>query len=86
MSIILCDSHVNHHSRLSVRWRYCTASSHILTRARYDLFTPVEIKSVIEGLKDNKASGTDNVFAEHLKQAGAKIHVLLRGLVNIKKI
>ena len=36
---------------------------------QYDLFTPVEIKSAIEGLKDNKASGTDNVFAEHLKYA-----------------
>ena len=34
---------------------------------QYDLFTPVEIKSAIEGLKGNKASGTDNVFAEHLK-------------------
>ena len=45
--------------------------------AQYDLFTPVEIKSAIEGLKGNKASGTNNVFAEHLKYAGAKIHVLL---------
>ena len=44
---------------------------------QYDLFTPVEIKSAIESLKGNKASGTDNVFAEHLKHAGAKIHVLL---------
>ena len=44
---------------------------------QYDLFSPVEIKSAIEGLKGNKASGTDNVFAEHLKYAGAKIHVLL---------
>ena len=41
----------------------------------YKLFTPVELKSAIEGLKGNKASGTDNVFAEHLKYAGAKIHV-----------
>ena len=31
--------------------------------------------SAIEGLKGNKASGTDSVFAEHLKYAGAKIHV-----------
>ena len=31
---------------------------------QYDLFTPVEIKSAIESLKGNKASGTDNVFAE----------------------
>ena len=31
----------------------------------YDLFTPVEIKSAIEGLKGNKASGTDSVFAKH---------------------
>ena len=44
---------------------------------QYDLFTPVEIKSAIESLKGNKASGTDNVFAEHLKYARAKIHVLL---------
>ena len=44
---------------------------------QYDLFTPAEIKSAIEGLKGNKASGTDSVFAEHLKYAGAKIHVLL---------
>ena len=44
---------------------------------QYDLFTLVEIKSAIEGLKGNKASGTDSVFAEHLKYAGAKIHVLL---------
>ena len=44
---------------------------------QYDLFTPVEIKSAIEGMKGNKASGTDNVFAEHLKYAGATIHVLL---------
>ena len=42
---------------------------------QYDLFTPAEIKSAIEGLKGNKASGTDSVFAEHLKYAGAKIHV-----------
>ena len=44
---------------------------------QYDLFTPVEIKSAIEGMKGNKAYGTDNVFAEHLKYAGATIHVLL---------
>ena len=44
---------------------------------QYDLFTLVETKSAIEGLKGNKASGTDSVFAEHLKYAGAKIHVLL---------
>ena len=44
---------------------------------QYDLFTPVEIKSAIEGMKGNKASGNDNVFAEHLKYAGAIIHVLL---------
>ena len=31
---------------------------------QYDWFSPVEIKSAIEGLKGNKASGTDNVFAE----------------------
>ena len=36
---------------------------------QYDLFTPVEIKSATEGLKGNKASGTDNVFAKHLKYA-----------------
>ena len=44
---------------------------------QYDWFTPVEIMSAIEGLNGSKASGTDNVFAEHLKYAGAKIHVLL---------
>ena len=44
---------------------------------QYDLFTPAEIKSAIEGMKGNKASGTDSEFAEHLKYAGAKIHVLL---------
>ena len=44
---------------------------------QYDLFTPAEIKSAIEGLKGNKASGTDSLFAEHLKYAGAKIHLLL---------
>ena len=44
---------------------------------QYDWFTPAEIKSAIEGMKGNKASGTDSVFAEHLKYAGAKIHVLL---------
>ena len=38
-----------------------------------------EIKSAIEGLKGSKASGTDSVFAEHLKYARAKIHVLLSG-------
>ena len=44
---------------------------------QHDLFTLVETKSAIEGLKGNKASGTDSVFAEHLKYTGAKIHVLL---------
>ena len=34
---------------------------------QYDLFIPAEMKSAIEGLKGNKASGTDSVFAEHLK-------------------
>ena len=34
---------------------------------QYDWFTPVEIKSVIEDLKGNKASGNDNVFAKHIK-------------------
>ena len=33
---------------------------------QYDLFTPVKIKTAIEGMKGNKASGTDSVFAEHL--------------------
>ena len=57
--------------------RRCNVDAYDTKTTNVLLFTPVEIKSAIESLKGNKASGTDNVFAEHLKHAGAKIHVLL---------
>ena len=44
---------------------------------QYDLFTLVEIKYAIEGLKGNKASSTDTPVMCLRNTAGAIIHVLL---------
>ena len=39
--------------------------------------TAIEVRKAIEQLKDNKASGSDKVTAEHLKHASPKVAVLL---------